>query len=269
MQRNFIKQCKVCGTKEHVCFHYGVTTCRACGSFFRRYLDNDKSKYSKCNYKCLQKQLLNKNKDEKSKGNWEQCKKCRLDKCFSVGMKNWVGYLRQDVCREAMEGKGKEIKLSNPSIVNLTINDLNLINSILPIMEAKKRIMHAFNDLDDIFLHGPILFEEIILSNFNIFRLTGIFSVNFNLIFNKTQSYLKPNPSPISFDELNSWESSFQNEGIFNSRVHKCILVDRLLCVGIAKSMPVFEKLSLSDQVFMYNYYASLYKNFTNSYRTN
>ena len=63
--------------------------------------------------------------------------------------------------------------------------DQQKIKSILPIIEAQKRIMHAFNDLDDIFLYGPILFEEIILSNFNIFRLTGTFSVYFNLIFNK------------------------------------------------------------------------------------
>jgi len=45
--------------------------------------------------------------------------------------------------------------------------------------------MHAFNDLDDIFLKGPILFEEIILSDFNIFRLVDNFSVNFNLISNE------------------------------------------------------------------------------------
>jgi len=88
MQSNSFKQCKVCETKENVCFHYGVITCRACGAFFRyflfcfiwknsfkrRYLENEKkSKYSRCI--CLQKQL------------WEKCKKCRLDKCFSVGMK--------------------------------------------------------------------------------------------------------------------------------------------------------------------------------------
>jgi len=76
-------------------------------------------------------------------------------------------------------------KLPNPTIVDTTIKDLQQINSTLPIIEAKKRIMHAFDDLDDIFLKGPILFEEIISSNFNIFRLTGNFSVNFNLIFNK------------------------------------------------------------------------------------
>ena len=38
MQSNFVKKCKVCGTKEHVLFHYGVCSCRACGSFFRYFL---------------------------------------------------------------------------------------------------------------------------------------------------------------------------------------------------------------------------------------
>nr|CAD2178156.1 unnamed protein product [Meloidogyne enterolobii] len=111
--------------------------------------------------------------------------------------------------------------------------------------------MHAFNDLDDIFLYGPILFEDIISSDFNIFRLTDHFS---------------PNPSTIFFDELNSLESSVQTERIVNNRVEKCILVDRLLCVGLAKSMPVFEKLTLSDQIAHLRQICNLFAIFTNTY---
>nr|CAD2178160.1 unnamed protein product [Meloidogyne enterolobii] len=246
MQRNFIKQCKVCEAKEKVCFHYGVCTCRACGAFFRRYIENE----GECKYKC---KCSNENKDGKSETNSAKCKKCRLDKCLSVGMKkSEVRYLRHDICLEAMREQNKnEVNLSNPPIVDITIKDQQQINSILPIIEAKKRIMHAFNDLDDIFLNGPILFEEIISSDFNIFRLTDTFS---------------PNPSPIPFDELNSLESSFQTERIFISRVQKCILVDRLLCVGFAKSMPFFEKLTLSDQIAHLRQICNLFTSFTSTY---
>jgi len=69
---------------------------------------------------------------------------------------------------------------------------------------------------------------------------------------------LKPNPSPIPFDELNTWESSLQREGLFNRRFQKCMLVDRLLCFSIANSMPVFEKLTLSDKVFYINLFLTL-----------
>uniref|UniRef100_A0A914KLW3 Uncharacterized protein n=1 Tax=Meloidogyne incognita TaxID=6306 RepID=A0A914KLW3_MELIC len=152
----------------------------------------------------------------------------------------YVGYLRQDICRETMDERKNEINIQNSPTVDITIKDQKLINSILPIIEAKKRITHAFNDLDDIFLKGPILFEEIILSNFNIFRLVDIFS---------------PNPNPMPFDELKRWESSLQNEGLINPRCRKAFHVNRLLCFGIAKSMPVFEKLILSDQVLYENYF--------------
>ncbi|CAK5081334.1 unnamed protein product [Meloidogyne enterolobii] len=91
MQRNFIRTCKVCESTLNVCFHYGVITCRACGAFFRRYLEN--GNIWQCNYKCLQKQLSKENKDINYQINWAKCKKCRLEKCFSVGMKK-LGLLR-------------------------------------------------------------------------------------------------------------------------------------------------------------------------------
>uniref|UniRef100_A0A914KJZ6 Nuclear receptor domain-containing protein n=1 Tax=Meloidogyne incognita TaxID=6306 RepID=A0A914KJZ6_MELIC len=81
MQRNFIKKCKVCGAKENVLFHYGVSSCRACGSFFRRYLEHENQwKYNLC--KCSEK-----NFNEESQPDLAKCKKCRLEKCFSAGMK--------------------------------------------------------------------------------------------------------------------------------------------------------------------------------------
>nr|CAD2183714.1 unnamed protein product [Meloidogyne enterolobii] len=53
---------------------------------------------------------------------------------------------------------------------------------------------------------------------------------------------------------------------MFNSRVQKCMLVGRLLCVGIAKSLPVFEKLTLSDQVAHLREAFYVFNSFTSSY---
>jgi len=35
MNRNFVKDCKVCGSTKNVYNHYCVRTCKACGAFFR------------------------------------------------------------------------------------------------------------------------------------------------------------------------------------------------------------------------------------------
>nr|CAD2182673.1 unnamed protein product [Meloidogyne enterolobii] len=108
MERNCIRQCKVCGAKENVCFHFGVCTCRACGAFFRRYIERGEVSTFKC--KCLQKQLSKENKDGKSQTNLAKCKKCRLDKCLLVGMKRLnVMHLRYDVNLEEIEKQKNKI----------------------------------------------------------------------------------------------------------------------------------------------------------------
>jgi len=54
---------------------------------------------------------------------------------------------------------------------------------------------------------------------------------------------------PISLAKLAILKTEMENVGIFNKRNIKQLIVDKLVCVAIAKTMPVFNKLSLSDQV--------------------
>uniref|UniRef100_A0A1I8BLX3 NR LBD domain-containing protein n=1 Tax=Meloidogyne hapla TaxID=6305 RepID=A0A1I8BLX3_MELHA len=78
---------------------------------------------------------------------------------------------------------------------------------------------------------------------------------------------LKPNILPISSEEVQSWHSR-EEKGInlFIKRCDKFYLVDRLVCVGIAKSMPVFGKLSLSDQIALLQYISVTFSSFVSGY---
>ncbi|KAF7631117.1 hypothetical protein Mgra_00008648 [Meloidogyne graminicola] len=257
MQRTQLKECKICGALENVCFHYGVRSCRACGAFFRRYLENEKECKYKC--KCIEK---NENDLNNISANISKCKRCRLQKCLLAGMHKLgksslffidaikVGYLRQDICREQQNEEMVATQVI-PQVVDISFQDRKEIDSFLLIVDAKKRIMHSFFDLNDIFLQGPILFKEIILSGFNIFSQIDNFS---------------PNPSPISTDELINWESEIKMKGLFNNRYQKYFLVDRLICYAIARTMNVFEKLSMADQIAHLRHISYAFTSFTSSY---
>uniref|UniRef100_A0A1I8B9M6 Nuclear receptor domain-containing protein n=1 Tax=Meloidogyne hapla TaxID=6305 RepID=A0A1I8B9M6_MELHA len=229
--QGFVKNCKICGSIKNVCHQYGVRTCRACGEFFT-YLMQFIKKNSKLNsrylktksnfkYECKCKEVDKDNNNIQSSTN---CKGCRLQKCLSVGMKKLSRFYT--------------IVQIVATIEDMNIRDQQIINSLLLTFEASIRIIHSFNDLDDIFLNGPILFDDIILSGFNIFNLIECFS---------------PNPLPITYEEVKVWKNKDEGERIFKTRYHKWTIVDRLLSAAIAKSMPIFGKLSLSDQASYYN----------------
>ncbi|CAL2047218.1 unnamed protein product [Caenorhabditis brenneri] len=63
--------CFVCGSPEAEP-HFGGISCRNCAAFFRRYFHSGKvSKVCTCQTRCL---------------NAHPCRKCRIEKCFKVGM---------------------------------------------------------------------------------------------------------------------------------------------------------------------------------------
>uniref|UniRef100_A0A1I8BEI8 Nuclear receptor domain-containing protein n=1 Tax=Meloidogyne hapla TaxID=6305 RepID=A0A1I8BEI8_MELHA len=85
---------------------------------------------------------------------------------------------------------------------------------------------------------------------------------------NETNESQMLNPPPITTEEMQKWELELEKNKI-NKRCHKVHLVDRLICVSIAKSMPVFEKLSLTDQISLLRHISYPFMSFIYSYITN
>lgn len=102
-------QCGVCGAGAADVNHYGSVSCYSCRAFFRRSVGEKK------NYDLCARGKDNCEIDQVSRTN---CKKCRLKKCFEIGMKSDKVAQRKNKPRKpkAVKSKpGEEDGVSSPS----------------------------------------------------------------------------------------------------------------------------------------------------------
>jgi len=76
------KICGVCGDKAKS-YHFGGLCCESCKAFFRRAMQNDSFK----SFFCVHGQSCIVNKE-----NRRSCQKCRIQKCFSIGMEKGITF---------------------------------------------------------------------------------------------------------------------------------------------------------------------------------
>ncbi|CAG2100067.1 unnamed protein product [Medioppia subpectinata] len=126
----------VCGDKSKG-RHFDAITCQSCKCFFRRYALK-KVDHFKCHLggNCVLNMMTR-----------TECKKCRLDKCFAVGMKTTLFYSEQELQfrRDIIKNYRKRKLNENSSINSDTIEDST---PVIPIMRPISDYSNTFNELE-------------------------------------------------------------------------------------------------------------------------
>ena len=144
-------RCEVCGDKAEG-FRYNAFTCKACKYFFRSAMKDLRFQ----NYRC------------RSEGNClvegemrKKCQRCRIQKCFDVGMKNTVGEPRKVML---MRKKARAIEIDqklsafnqdNGDAINENLMSLPFTGLLLDSISSGK-IKDTTNSLLDSATHGAL-----------------------------------------------------------------------------------------------------------------
>ncbi|EFP08598.1 hypothetical protein CRE_01447 [Caenorhabditis remanei] len=133
-------KCQICFQSAHG-KHFGVDSCRACAAFFRRVFVTHKQHF-KCrdgNKKCL----------PDSYGRWN-CKRCRTDRCFALGMKpDNIQYNRDHFfCSE--EFSNQAARKCNRIPRSLPLPEPRPFIDISPLLETLQKMLsdRSFKDYD-------------------------------------------------------------------------------------------------------------------------
>ncbi|EFO99887.1 CRE-NHR-212 protein [Caenorhabditis remanei] len=138
--------CQICDLPAHG-NHFGAISCRACSAFFRRSIIDKSGESFKClrgNDKCLL----------KSSGKFF-CKKCRLKKCFEVGMDSKL----------IQHGRDKiKTPPSLPQTMSTLIGRPSYIIHCSPVANASKKsivdVTYLIDKANDCFDFGPALLNK-------------------------------------------------------------------------------------------------------------
>ncbi|CAG2121313.1 unnamed protein product, partial [Medioppia subpectinata] len=139
--KSIVKLCEVCGETANG-YNFNAITCESCKSFFRRNALTDKE------YKCAFKQNCLINVSTR-----RYCRRCRLKKCFDLGMKKeWILSEEQRMRRKPLKNNRKNRSTND--------NEINFMTDSS--CEEQEGNENADNDvLDKVFADNSISDEEI------------------------------------------------------------------------------------------------------------
>ncbi|CAG2103685.1 unnamed protein product [Medioppia subpectinata] len=248
--------------------HYNAISCESCKSFFRRNsLKNDRFRCylgGKCQIDVHKRGL---------------CKKCRLDKCFDVGMKTSLFYsneeiqLRNTFIAGNRKRKHRSIAESTP-VVNLP-QLLDLSIDSLPSSTQNKDILildnigidincNQINNFDNEVMNSviPVVTpDELNQSVIPIMRPISDYSNTFNELEGNRLTELLSALKNIDYMMSGNKSSNIDNYIIndireateLKTKINEIIFKDT---VKVCKALNAFKYLSLSDQMVLFKYSA-------------
>ncbi|CAF1346080.1 unnamed protein product [Adineta ricciae] len=116
--------CKICGDRA-IGFNYDVLSCSSCKAFFHRYAHQDLKKL-----KCSSR---NQNQCKIVNGERSKCHRCRLNRCFAMGMRTDFILSQEEIQRRKGFEKNPNISSTNSTCISQTFNnnDKNIFSESL------------------------------------------------------------------------------------------------------------------------------------------
>ncbi|KAI1701497.1 ligand-binding domain of nuclear hormone receptor domain-containing protein [Ditylenchus destructor] len=216
-------KCLVCGFK--IFSHYDVSSCKGCKMFFRRSLLTSKTYVCKLNGMCSGMNGL------------ERCRACRFDRCVLIGYFSRVGHSQErqvfrlltitfliSHTREFLIQAVQSSCFQTGPVFEETIED-KTIQSLVYVELKIRKIRESSRCPSESVLCKS--FRELLESNHE------------NVLAHADQ-YPKALKWPLSIDEALKFEES--------KRRPDWLVTDIFLCIGMARTMPVFSQLEYKDQ---------------------
>lgn len=212
------KACDICG-QPTACYHYDVPSCNGCKTFFRRVIVDGKR------YTC-------------SKGGgcgryeWRRCRACRFDRCVSAGMNpraiKLPAYIDQDCLNKALQRRRRD--LQNGCLTGTPFKFRNRCDQAL---EA---------DLLSTLIDAECRAKTLRDSGYD-----PLPSCEQSFRTLTTNSCVLGSASVTPFAKLEV-EEEIGYEAMYRGRCRNWLRTDLMLCMEMAKTLPLFRSLDADDQ---------------------
>uniref|UniRef100_A0A914DZP5 Nuclear receptor n=1 Tax=Acrobeloides nanus TaxID=290746 RepID=A0A914DZP5_9BILA len=234
--------CLVCGVYTNN-YHYDVSSCNGCKTFFRRCVVLSKFYECKRSRQC----------DIRHNIEGNPCKGCRLGKCIAIGMNptaiQFPKHIDVDIVLQKFEDFRRTILphyLSITAKVNSPQENLVKEMNELVYIEVKLRRLRESTYNPDYYLNGSI---RDILSQSSI-------------EIAKAENYEKPKEWPLSNDEITAkivekiklmiiTGKGCNRDKKNPERKRFWQIIDNILVIDAAKTLPFFHMLDISDQTIL------------------